>query len=372
MTPPRLAAALVLAALAVSCGGRERGLADEVKNALVGWLSSAEAGNARALCDGMTPGSRRLVDVVARGRSGPNANCTTLVTEQAAHVSGGLAREQIQAIDAADVDVDGATAQVRDDTGGQITMRKVGGEWLVDFATVPGQAYGLRASAACTQANLDAQRRPLPGPTRRGMADQAERERGDMERLLRALREAEPPEGMEDEHETMVRVVRASIADWRRAVSAMRAAGEPIATYRRAMRALDRRSRAVADEASELGFGCLGHVSGRSDAREYRVAAARICRTAKRRLSRLSKAALPRRGPAIVGAAARALRRVDSPDGLAAMHRSSAAALGEAYAQLPRLAGGGDLEAAQERFELSRLRASIGFDNIGLDACAQL
>lgn len=371
MTPMRLTAALLAAALLAACGGG--GESEEVKDSLGKWVSSAETGSAERVCSGMTPDSRRLLDVIGRGRAGPEGDCVAAIEDRLEEVaSGGLSQGQIRAIDSADIDVEGDTARVEDDEGEQMTMRKVGGKWLIDFASMRDQGYGLRASAACTENGLRALRRPLPAPTRGGLAKEAEAEREGFERLLRAIEKADPPEGSEDAHRAIVRALRASIADWRRVASAMRGFGAPIKTYNKAMLASYRRSQSVIDEQRELKVFCLGSAQGRDDAAEYRRESTRICRATLRRIDRLPASEVAGQAPRLGRSTARALKAVEAPPGLGSLHRRSADAMAEAFVQIPRLAKAGDVEAATERFELTVLRGAIGFVHLGLDACAQL
>jgi len=372
MAPARLALILlVLASLAGACGGGSE--SEDVKDSLGKWISSAETGSAERVCDGMTRDSRRLLDAIGKGRSGPKGDCAAAIEDRLEELaSGGLSQGQIKAIDAADIDVEGDTAQVKGDAGERMTMRKVGGEWLVDFASLPDQGYGLRASAACTEITLRALRRPLPPATRRGLAKEAEAEWKGLERLLRTIEKARPPKGSEDAHKAIVRVLRATIADWRRVVSAMRGFGAPIKTYNRAMTAAYRRSQSVLDEQRELKMTCLGSAKGRPDAAEYRRESNRICRATGRRIDKLSASQVATRAPQLGRATARALKRVEAPAGLGSLHRRSADAMVEAFVQIPRLAQAGDVKAATERFELTVLRSAVGFVHLGLDTCAQL
>lgn len=378
MTPRRLALAVLATALAATgCGGGD-GVEQEVKDDLNGFLSDRTAEDAAALCRGMTPESRRLVETIAKGRHGPDAGCADAVDERiTAGSSGGVA----PTVDDADVEVDGDVARVSEPGDDEeLTLRKVEGDWLVDFASAPrGIGYSTRVSAACTENTVRPQRLPLPAATRPGIAAVLEREADGFARLRRLLEGLGPPPDRDEEHERLVAGLRSSEADLRRAVRGVRGVAPPLATVNRALRPIGRRTRVLLDEQRALGIACYGLVETRAGAGDYRRAAERICGRALRRMTRLDRERsegarstdeLVRQGLRVGRETSAALKRLDPPPGLETLHRRSADALLAAYARLPDLAR--DFDRAEEKFDLVTLRAALGFARIGLFRCAQL
>jgi hypothetical protein len=367
---------LVVVALALAgCGAPGEG--KNVKDALTQFASDRSRGDAEAVCAGITPESRRLMETLGRGVEGPDGDCETSMEQQLGEAGpGGLSATDVEAIDTADVDIDGDRARIKgqgDDR--RLPMRKVDGEWLVDLGAVPGEGYALRVASACTESNLRALAAPLPKPTRAGIAGEATRDAEALERIARTLERAEPPKGNDAERDRIVEGLRASAKEWRRAASALRGFGGPLDTYNKALKTTTRRLERLEGDQRTLSIGCFGRVDTRADAADYRRRAQRICRGALRRLDRIAKvdpAAIGSRGAALGRATAAKLRRLDAPEGMERIHRRSADALAATYDELPRLIESGGSERAEERFGLLALRHASGFLRIGLDRCGQL
>lgn len=378
----RLLAALLTAALLVAaCGGPGEG--KNVKDAIKQFLSDRETGDAEAVCKGITPESRRLLDTLGRGSSGADAGCPEAFEEDLLGGAYAVGQQELEAIESADVNIDGDVARVKgpgDEDDKRLPLRRVDGEWLVDYANMPGVGYSLRASAVCTENNLRPQGLALPGATREGVAKEADRDAEGFARMEKLLRRLGPPdEDKQADHDAIVAFMRANQREWKRAAARLRGLGRPLQTYNRALKAVGRRAEDLRDEQRSLQIGCLGLVDTREGADDYRREAERVCSRTLRRMKGLPTATTPRearsvagRGAAIGRQTSAALGRLDPPEGLEKIHERSASALRESYGGLTRLAAADDLERAQERFELVALRSAIGFLRIGLQTCAQL
>src|SRR3712207_4555711 len=97
----RLASAFVLIVVP-GCGGGGEG--DKVKESLTQFASDARTGNSKGVCDAMAPETRRMFDVIAKGRGGDAAKCPDVLEEQL-EGGGGLEAGAVEQIEAADVDV---------------------------------------------------------------------------------------------------------------------------------------------------------------------------------------------------------------------------------------------------------------------------
>ncbi|MDQ3739461.1 MAG: hypothetical protein M3389_00830, partial [Actinomycetota bacterium] len=136
MTPPRLAlAALAAALLAAGCGG---GSDDEkeVRDALLRFLSATETKDVEALCRGVTDASRKMLDTIAKARVGADAECGDAPPAEGA---GAVGQQALEAVESADVAIEGDTARVEaEGEEGRLTMRKAGDEWRLDLVNYPG------------------------------------------------------------------------------------------------------------------------------------------------------------------------------------------------------------------------------------------
>lgn len=377
-------ALLAAAALAAGCGGGGDGEEKDVRDSLRTFLSDRETEDAAALCDSITPASRKVLDTVAKGRQGPEAGCAEVLKERLRESgTGGLGQDELEAIDEAEVELEGDVAQVQHPNDGEderFPLRKVGDEWNVDLVNFPqGVGYSLQTSALCTENNMRPQGLALPAPTRAGVAKEAQRDAEGFARMEALLRKLGPPDGKRAEHDAIVEFMKANQREWRRAAASLRGLGAPLKTYNRALKAVGRRAEGLRDEQRSLSISCLGFVDTRLGAEDYRRDAERVCNRTLRRMKNLPTATTPAeassvagRGAAIGRQTSAALKRLDPPEGLEEIHERSADALREAYGGLTRLAQADDLERAQERFELGALRSAIGFLRIGLQTCAQL
>ncbi len=372
-----LALAALTALAAAGCGGESEG--QRVQEDLKTFATALEKREWQQVCDSITDESRKLMTTIARGRFGPDADCQKAVEEQSRGNS--VSSRDIEALEDADVDLEGNVARVKLPADEErVPLRRAGDAWQVDYANLPqGIGYALRASAVCTADTLRAQRRPLPPPTRAGIGSEPKRQADDFARLQRLLEKLGPPKGKEAEHERMIAFLRANVRDLRRASTGLRGFGQPLATYNRALKAVAKRSRGIGDEQRELGIGCFGYAESVENAEDYVAEANKVCRGALARLNRLptaSTAAQARtvatRGSTIGRQARSALRRLDPPEGLETIHRRSADALAVSFDGLRRLARATDVEKAEERFQLTALRPSIGFLRMGLQNCAEL
>ena len=363
------AIALALVA-AVGCGGGEE---KDVKDAITQFVSAKKTGDANAVCNGLTPEAKRHFDTIARGVGGARARCPDVVDEQLGE-GGGLEAATTEAIDSADVDIEGDKASLKaQDDDQRLPMEKVDGEWRFALEDVPQWGYSLRGTAACTERTLRMIDSPLPPPTRAGISRDAARDAENLAELARLLEESEPPKGKEDAQREVVEMLKANSADWERASRALRGLRGPLNAYNKALRATERRATAAEDALGELQVGCLGDARTLATAAEFRRDADRICRAAGRRIEETPEGpALLRELAAIGRDTAKKLRPLDPPESLADGYRAALDAFSTAYATLPKAARAEDLVRAAERVELLGLRSSIGFFRVGLPRCAEL
>lgn len=367
----RLATTVALALVATGCGGGGDG--EDVKDALTQFASDIRTGNGRGVCTALTPDSRRLFDVIARGARGQGSGCVDAVEEQF-EGGGGLDVEAIEAIESSDVDVEGDKAQVKgEDDEEPLPMEKVEGDWRVAIADRPVPGYGLRGTAACTERTLRIISSPLPPPTRAGISRDAARDADHLSKLAELLKRNKPPKGKEDAQRRVVAMLEANARDWDRTARAIRGLRAPLASYNRALRATEKRATAAEDDLGELQVGCLGDARTLATATDFRQEAHRICRAAARRIEDAPEGATLLRELADIGRdTTRRLRPLDPPPSLAKPYRAALDAFSTAYAELPKAARASDLDRARERVELLGLRSSIGFFRVGLPRCAEL
>jgi hypothetical protein len=362
---------VLIAALATSaCGGPGEG--KEVKDSLAAFATASETSDGTDFCKGLTPESRRLFDALGRGYLGEGGDCAGYLREESGDRGDySISQELSAAIDEADVDIDGDSARVKVGDGERVPLRKVGGEWLVDLANTRTRGYGLRGSAACTASRVDDIERPLPRPTRAGLAADIRADVRHLTSLLRAVERSDPPSERETEHERFVRMLRQNIATWERTAKAMRGLGSPIETYNKGLSETEKRARATSKDQERLGLGCLGNAQGLIDAESYLEDANRVCTAAGRRVERLSDSAPPSAYARLVRDTATKLSGLlEVPDPLVELHRRTASAYRNTARALTR--AGADEAAAAERFELTALRAAVGFFRLGLPKCAEL
>lgn len=366
----RLTTAVALLALA-GCGGGE---GDQVKEALTQFASDSRTGNAQGVCDALTADSRRLFDVIARGVRGPDSDCVDVVEEQLGGGGGGLEASAVESIEAADVDVEGDKARVKaDDDDTRLPLERVDGRWRIDIAELPLPGYGLRGTAACTEATLRTIRSPLPKPTRPGIARDADRDADSLASLASLLERMKPPKGAEDEQREVVAALRANSDAWRRAGRAIRGVGAPLDAYNKALAATEKRARAVEPALGDLQVACLGDARTLAPAAAFREDAHRICRATSRAIDRAPEnATLLRRLGALGRETTRKLRRLEPPPSLERAYRGALDAFSAAYAAIAAAEGARNPERAQERFELLGLRSSIAFFRVGLPRCGEL
>jgi hypothetical protein len=364
-------ALLVLLLLLAGCGAGGGG--KEVKSALKDFILARSNGDVQAICAGMTPESRRMYETLGRGLLGPPGDCERTLDDPLFDLSGvGVTGQDLEAIDSVDVDIDGDMARVKNGSRDErLPMKKVGGTWRVDVAHIPGQGYGLQASARCTEDLMASQRMPLPPPTRRGIANDADQDAKRLTALVRVLEANEPPDGQEDDHEKLVTILKRQVDNWRRAAKGLRGVAPPIDTYNKALKGGFTDRPELQRTSQALGISCLGTIETLKPAREYRQQARRICRAAGRRISRVGNGpAAPSRLGAIGRSAAAALRRLEPPKHLAELHRASVAALADGYSAIAGLSS--DDEDEVNAVELRALRSSIGFFRLGSQACGEL
>ena len=365
----RLATAFALIAIG-GCGGGGEG--EKVKDSLTQLASDIRTGNSQGVCDAVAPETRRILDVIAKGRAGDDAKCPDVLEEQL-EGGGGLEPGAVEQVEEADVDVEGDEARVKlGDEDERVRLEKVDGTWRAALHEL-SPAFALRASAECTERTLQAIDSPLPPPTRRGIARDAARDAESLRAVARLLAQGRPPKGMEDERDEVVEMLEANADDWERASRALRGIRAPLNAYNRALRSTERRSGAASPAVREIRIGCLGDARTLKGATDFRQEAHRVCGVAGRRIERAPQGATLLRRLADIGRdTVRELRPLKPPPSLAKSFRAALDAFSTAYAALPKAANASDVERAAERVELLALRSSIAFFRVGLPRCAQL
>jgi hypothetical protein len=366
----------VAAALALgACGGGESE-DDEVTSALQHFVTVVKKDDAAGYCKGVTPATQRLFAKVSEGVDGRRGSCERLIGRVMKKGTSGLTDKTREAIDDADVEVDGSTATVTDGRV-RLPMRKVDDTWRLDIANFPEEGYGLRTTAACTENKLRGVRRPLPAATRPGLAREAKAQAAEYTHLLRAIDRIKPPRGERESHETLLRILRAQRATWSQTAKRLRGFGAPLKTFNRALKTSARRAKRIESLRSDLQFSCLGNALTLRSARDYRRNATAACRGAYRRFKRLGKPTAANvdtfigRFQEISRRLRGRLRSLRPPALLRRLHRQTVTAFGAVAAELPRLSRSTG-KGALEHYELLILRSSVGFFRLGLPRCGEL
>ncbi len=377
-----LAFTLAAASLVAGCGGGGGDSEeDKVKATLERFAEDVRKGDEDAFCKGVTPRTEQILEKISKGIDGRRASCERIVGRQMdKRPTAAITDEALKAIEAAEVELSGDKAKV----GGRgekerLPLERVDGDWRVDVANSPWDGYGLQTTAACTENVLRGLRRPLPRPTRRGIAAEARRSAADYARLIRTIQRLNPPPREAQAHKDLLRLLRGNRDSWSKASKRLAGLGAPLKSFNQALKAAKKRAEQIEELTNDLEFGCSGNALTLRNAEDYRVTAHATCRTALRRFKALAEPKTPAeaqtfatRFKRVGNRMASKLRRLKPPDPLRRLHRASVAAFADTIGDFDKLVDAGGSDQAVERFELSALRYAVGFFRLGLPQCGEV
>lgn len=378
----RVLSAAVAAALLVvpsACGGNDE---DDVREALASFAAASEAKDANAVCQRLSPESRELLERAGTMRAGRRRRCAQVPFRGEKGDPGASLNEFEAGAEDLAVEVSGDTATAREKGSEPLRLRQVDGEWGLDLASIRAVSYSLQAGIACGETRVRELRRPLPAPTRAGLARATRRQAQDLAELRARIARLRPDRPDARAHRTLLRELDTQIRVVRAVAAQTAGVVEVGKAFNRGARRIAQSDRRLVAAQRKLGFACLGPQAA-ENASQYRTQAARICTTAGRRIGRLREPRSPdaavaylRRLEGAGRGAMRRLSRLNPPDALAPRHRDSIAAYRDTLdvlaAERRTIAAGRDPTGDVERLERSSVRASFSFRQLALPTCAAL